>query len=63
MKKMRGVIDPWTLGFIISLFGGVTAYIVHPPGENKIDVSNIEKKTATSKNTVEITKTTVIVSK
>ena len=35
MKKMRGFIDPWTLGFIISLFGGVTGYIVHPPGQQK----------------------------
>ena len=63
MKKIRGIIDPWTLGFIISLFGGVTAYIVHPPGENKIDESNTEKKIITSKNTIEIDKTTVLVSK
>jgi len=63
MKKMRGVIDPWTLGFIISLFGGVTGLIVHPPGEKNLDESTIEKKITTSKGTIEIDKTTYIVSK
>ena len=63
MKKIRGIIDPWTLGFIISLFGGVTAYIVHPPGEKNVVESNIEKKIIYSKDTIEIDKTTVIVSK
>lgn len=29
MRKMRGVIDPYTLGFLISLIGGTTAYVAH----------------------------------
>jgi len=41
---MRGVIDPWTLGFIISIFGGVTGLIVHPPGENNTTDPAIEYK-------------------
>jgi len=63
MKKMRGAIDPWTLGFIISLFGGVTGLIVHPPGEKNLDESTIEEKIITSQDTIEVDKTTVIVSK
>lgn len=43
MKKMRGVIDPWTLGFIISFFGGITGYIVHPPGEQNNIEANIQQ--------------------
>ena len=48
MKNMRGFIDPWTLGFIISLFGGVTGYIVHPPGEQK----NIEQEKTIATNKI-----------
>ena len=44
MKKMRGAIDPWTLGFIISFLGGLTGYIVHPPGELNTIESDIELK-------------------
>jgi len=29
MKKMRGIIDPITLGFLISLIGATTAYTIH----------------------------------
>lgn len=29
MKKMRGFLDPYTLGFLLSLIGATTAYIVH----------------------------------
>lgn len=29
MKKMRGIIDPITLGFLISLIGATTAYMTH----------------------------------
>ena len=58
MKKMRGVIDPWTLGFIISLFGGVTGYILHPPGEQK----NIEPNQMKQKTTITINKTKTVVS-
>lgn len=43
MRKMRGVIDPWTLGFIISFFGGITGYIVHPPGEQNNIEANIQQ--------------------
>lgn len=33
MKNMRGIVDPWTLGFIISLFAGGSSYIAHQAGE------------------------------
>ncbi len=29
MKKMRGLLDPYTLGFLLSLIGATTAHIVH----------------------------------
>jgi len=44
MKKCKGIIDPWTIGLIISIFGGATGYIIHPPGEN------IDSKVAIEKN-------------
>ena len=33
MKKMRGIIDPYSLGFLIMLIGGTTTYIVHKDDE------------------------------
>ena len=59
MKKMRGVIDPWTLGFIISLFGGVTGYILHPPGELK----DIEKNQIKQEKTIAMNEIKTVVSK
>ena len=53
MKKMRGIIDPWTLGFIISLFGGVTGYILHPPGEQKdIEQNQIKQEKTIAMNEI-----------
>jgi len=59
MKKMRGIIDPWTLGFIISLFGGVTGYILHPPGEQK----NVEQNQIEQEKTIAMNKIKTVVSK
>ena len=39
MKKMRGIIDPYTLGFIIALFGSSTAYLVHTNDDEQIQQS------------------------
>ena len=58
MKKMRGVIDPWTLGFIISLFGGVTGYILHPPGEQK----DIEQNQVKQEKTIAMNEIKTVVS-
>jgi len=58
MKKMRGFIDPWTLGFIISLFGGVTGYILHPPGEQK----NIEQNQMKQEKTIAMNEIKTVVS-
>ena len=54
MKNMHGIIDPLTLGFIISLFGGITGYIVHPPGGPKADAPNINVKLTEAADTVAI---------
>ena len=37
MKKMRGVIDPYTLGFLITLIGGGTALFVDKDTNNYLD--------------------------
>lgn len=29
MRKMRGIIDPFTLGFLLSIIGTTSAYLVH----------------------------------
>ena len=29
LRKTRGVIDPYTLGILISLIGGLAVYLVH----------------------------------
>ncbi len=29
MQKIRGFIDPYTLGFLIALIGGATVFVVH----------------------------------
>ena len=29
LRKTRGVVDPYTLGFIISIIGSITAHAVH----------------------------------
>jgi len=47
MKKCKGIIDPWTIGLIISIFGGTTGYIIHPPGENNDSKVAIEKNLST----------------
>lgn len=62
MKKIRGVIDPWTLGFIISIFGGVTAYIVHPPGEQNIVESKTKNTLIESEEILSATKIKSIIS-
>ena len=41
MKKMRGLLDPYTLGFLLSLIGATTAYVAH---SNDEDFSTESKK-------------------
>ena len=36
MRKVRGFIDPITLGFLISLIGGSTAYVYHNPDSHEL---------------------------
>jgi len=35
MRKMRGFIEPMTLGFLISLIGSTTAYVYHNPDSHE----------------------------
>jgi len=47
MKKMQGVIDPYTLGFLISIIGSMTAYLAHKddvpsPVESKFEAKSTE---------------------
>jgi len=33
MRKMRGILDPFSLGFLLMFIGGTTAYVVHADDE------------------------------
>jgi len=51
MRKIRGVIDPYTLGFLISLIGTTTAYVVlgGPKADDAIETSTFtEEQTVVS---------------
>ena len=50
MKKMRGIIDPFTLGFLLALGGSTTAYIVHKDSLQQSVDSNIKIETNTPQN-------------
>jgi len=39
LRRMRGVIDPYTLGFLISLIGSAIVYIAHGDKESDDAVS------------------------
>ena len=54
MRKMRGVIDPYTLGILISLIGTASAYIAH--GNKQTDVA-IESSVHMEKQAVATTQT------
>ncbi|MBL1277252.1 MAG: hypothetical protein COB30_014305 [Ectothiorhodospiraceae bacterium] len=41
MKKMHGVIDPYTLGFLIALIGGGTALFLEKDAGNSLDRSDV----------------------
>lgn len=45
MKNMRGIIDPITLGFIISLIGATTAYTIHKGDVQKSSETETNIKT------------------
>lgn len=54
MKKMRGVIDPYTLGFLLSLIGATSVYITH---DNKQNDEEIERSVHIKMQVVNLTQT------
>ena len=40
VKKMRGVIEPYTLGFLLSLIGSLTSYLIHKDDSPYTDEKN-----------------------
>lgn len=56
MKKMKGFIDPISLGFLISIIGSTAAYVAHKNDNSLPDKTNtnIESSTLMEKTTVEM---------